>query len=136
MAVRDFKTAASQFLETISTFTSYELMDYVSFVRYAVIVSMISLPRNELYQKIIKGAEIQEVLHSPHQKLLRSYVMSLYECKYAQFFLDLAKIEIVSGYHCLNYNGKGKLHKKKIVGFEERSSLEPSLPILRARNAS
>lgn len=28
MAVRDFKKAANLFLDTISTFTSYELMDY------------------------------------------------------------------------------------------------------------
>lgn len=28
MAVRDFKKAATLFLDTISTFTSYELMDY------------------------------------------------------------------------------------------------------------
>ena len=28
MAIRDFKKAASLFLDTISTFTSYELMDY------------------------------------------------------------------------------------------------------------
>jgi len=96
MSIRDFKTSAAQLLDTISTFTSYELMGYVDFVRYTVIVSMIALPRNELHQKIIKGAEIQEVLHSPQQKLLRSYVTSLYECKYAQFFKDLAEMETVS----------------------------------------
>ena len=28
MAIRDFKKAANLFLDTISTFTSYELMDY------------------------------------------------------------------------------------------------------------
>ena len=28
MAIRDFKKASSLFLDTISTFTSYELMDY------------------------------------------------------------------------------------------------------------
>jgi 26S proteasome regulatory subunit N7 len=95
MAVRDFKTASSQFLETVSTFTSYELMDYVEFVKYAVIAAMLDLPRNEVREKIMKGAEIQEVLHSPNQKLLSSFVMSLYDCKYAQFFKDLAEIESV-----------------------------------------
>lgn len=52
IAVRDFKTAANLFLDTISTFTSYELMDYITFVRYTVYVSMISLPRNQLRDKV------------------------------------------------------------------------------------
>ena len=36
MSIRDFLKAANLFLETISTFTSYELMDYDLFVKYAV----------------------------------------------------------------------------------------------------
>ncbi len=63
MVVRDFKAAANFFLDTISTFTSYELMDYASFVRYTVYVGMIALPRNELRDKVVKGSEILEVLH-------------------------------------------------------------------------
>jgi len=93
MAIRDFKTAADLFLETISTFTSYELMDYIDFVKYTVIVSMVALPRKDLQEKVINGAEIQEVLHS--QPKLKSYMMSLYECKYGEFFRSLAAIETV-----------------------------------------
>lgn len=52
MAVRDFKTAANLFLDTVSTFTSYELMDYKAFVRYTVYVSVISLTRNQLRDKV------------------------------------------------------------------------------------
>ena len=33
IAVRDFGKAAKLFLETVSTFTSYELMDYTQFVK-------------------------------------------------------------------------------------------------------
>jgi 26S proteasome regulatory subunit N7 len=91
MSIRDFKTAAEQFLDTISTFTSNELMDYVEFVKYTVVMGMISLPRNELREKIIKGAEIQEVLHS--QPEVKGFLMSLYDCKYAEFFKHLATIE-------------------------------------------
>jgi len=91
MSIRDFKTASDLFQDTISTFTSYELMDYVEFVKYTVILGMIALPRNELREKIIKGAEIQEVLHS--QPLLNAFVTSLYECKYSQFYVTLAQIE-------------------------------------------
>jgi 26S proteasome regulatory subunit N7 len=93
MSIRDFKTASDLFQDTISTFTSYELMDYVEFVKYTVILGMIALPRNELREKIIKGAEIQEVLHS--QPLLNEFVNSLYECKYAAFYVKLAELEQV-----------------------------------------
>jgi 26S proteasome regulatory subunit N7 len=52
IAIRDFKAAATYFLDTVSTFTSYELMDYTTFVRYTVYISMIALPRNELRDKV------------------------------------------------------------------------------------
>lgn len=91
VAIRDFKSAANFFLDTVSTFTSYELMDYVTFVRYTVYVSLISLPRNELRDKVIKGSEIQEVLHSlPNVK---QYLISLYKCQYADFFKELTVVE-------------------------------------------
>lgn len=91
IAIRDFKSAANFFLDTISTFTSYELMDYQSFVRFTVYISMISLPRNELRDKIIKGAEVQEVLHALDD--VKSYLVSLYSCHYADFFKNLSTVE-------------------------------------------
>lgn len=92
VAIRDFKSAANFFLDTVSTFTSYELMDYITFVRYTVYVAMISLPRNELRDKVIKGAEIQEVLHSLPD--VKAYLFSLYNCLYSDFFKQLAQVEI------------------------------------------
>lgn len=91
IAIRDFKSAATFFLDTVSTFTSYELMDYVTFVQYTVYVSVISLPRKELREKVIKGAEIQEVLHSLPD--VKAYLLSLYDCLYADFFKKLTKVE-------------------------------------------
>lgn len=91
IAVRDFKSAANFFLDTISTFTSYELMDYQTFVRYTVYIAMISLPRNELKSKVVKGSEIQEVLHSIPD--VKDYLDSLYSCQYAEFFVTLSGVE-------------------------------------------
>nr|XP_053654858.1 26S proteasome non-ATPase regulatory subunit 6-like [Cherax quadricarinatus] len=91
MAVRDFKKAATLFLDTISTFTSYELMDYTRFVGYTVLVCMIALPRNDLRTKVVKGSEIQEVLHSAED--LKTYLLSLYECQYHTFFQKLSWVE-------------------------------------------
>jgi len=91
MVVRDFKAAANFFLDTISTFTSYELMDYASFVRYTVYVGMIALPRNELRDKVVKGSEILEVLHGLPE--VKEYLFSLYNCRYGDFFVHLARVE-------------------------------------------
>lgn len=91
MSIRNFSTAANRFLETVATFTSYELMDYKTFVTYTVLASMIALDRPTLRKKVIRGAEIIEVLHGlPHVK---EYLTSLYECRYADFFKGLAKVE-------------------------------------------
>ncbi|UXI19053.1 Alpha-mannosidase [Sarcoptes scabiei] len=91
ITIRDFNQAASLFLDTISTFTCYELCSYETFVAYTVITSMISLPRVELRERVIKGAEILEVLHE--NKELREYLFSLYECEYSRFFVQLCWIE-------------------------------------------
>jgi len=91
LAVRDFLKAANLFLDTVSTFTSYELMDYTQFVKYAVFASMIALERLELHGKVVKGSEILEVLHQcPKDK---QFLNSFYNCQYAEFFQCLADVE-------------------------------------------
>lgn len=91
LSVRDFKTAANLFLETISTFTCYELTEYKSFITYAVLCSMISLPRVDLREKVVKGSEILEVLHGSPD--IQEFLFSLYNCQYAKFFEKLAWVE-------------------------------------------
>lgn len=83
MSIRDFKQAATLFLDTVATFTSYELMDYQTFVTYTVICSMIALERPELREKVML----------PH--LLCGHVMKL--LIYTKFILHLMK-----GFLCLN----------------------------------
>ncbi|KAH7937955.1 hypothetical protein HPB49_018174 [Dermacentor silvarum] len=91
IAIRDFKKAAKLFLDTVSAFTCYELMDYQCFVTYTVIACMISLSRVELLDKVVKGPEILEVMHGIPD--ISEYVFSLYKCRYAIFFRKLAYVE-------------------------------------------
>lgn len=91
MSIRDFKKAAGLFLDTVATFTSYELMDYQTFVTYTVLCGMIALERPQLREKVVKGSEILEVLHSLPK--IRTYLFSLYDCQYAEFFRTLAQME-------------------------------------------
>lgn len=93
MSIREFKEAATLFLDTIATFTSYELMDYPTFVTYTVLCSVIALERPQLREKVVKGSEILEVLHS--LPVIKRYLFSLYDCHYGDFFLALAAVEEV-----------------------------------------
>jgi len=92
MTVRKFKDATDKFLDSISTFTCYELMEYKKFVNYTVLVSIIALKRAELGKKVIQGSEILECLHQ--LPLTQKYLNSLYECHYEEFFKCLAEIEL------------------------------------------
>merc|ERR1719357_1672057 len=67
------------------------IRDYKTFVTYTVYVCMIALKRPDLREKVIKGAEILEVLHSLPS--VRQYLFSLYECRYSVFFQSLATVE-------------------------------------------
>jgi len=107
LTTRDYKNAAQNFLESISTFTSYELMTYNKLVEYTILTSIISLKRAELGTKVIKGAEILECLHQ--LPVLSRYLHSLYDCQYGEFFKSLTDIEQVLlcdrllSRHCIYY---------------------------------
>ena len=57
--------------------------------KYAVHLNIISLPRNELRDEIIRGSEILEVLYSNSD--VKEYLFFLYKCR-ADFFKNLGKL--------------------------------------------
>uniref|UniRef100_A0A0D9VHV9 protein-serine/threonine phosphatase n=1 Tax=Leersia perrieri TaxID=77586 RepID=A0A0D9VHV9_9ORYZ len=85
MATRNFKKAANLFLDSISTFTTYDLFPYDTFVFYTVLTSIISLDRVSLKQKVVDAPEILAVIGKvPH---LSEFLNSLYDCQYKSFFV-------------------------------------------------
>ncbi|GJS52956.1 26S proteasome non-ATPase regulatory subunit 6 [Tanacetum coccineum] len=58
MSTRNFKKAADLFLDSISTFTTYEIFPYDTFIFYTVLASIISLDRVSLKQKVVDAPEI------------------------------------------------------------------------------
>ncbi|KAI3911132.1 hypothetical protein MKW92_021522 [Papaver armeniacum] len=85
---RNFKKAADLFLDSISTFTTYELLSYDTFIFYTVLTSIISLDRVSLKQKVVDAPEILTVLGKiPH---LPEFMNSLYDCQYKSFFIAFA----------------------------------------------
>jgi len=90
LSIRDFKKSANVLLDTISTFTAVELLDYQNYIFYTTVVSAVSLDRVTLKQKVINSPEILAVIDNiPH---LSSLINSLYNCSWAEFFVALAGI--------------------------------------------
>eukprot|EP00245_Coleochaete_scutata_P006944 TRINITY_DN217_c0_g1_i1.p1 TRINITY_DN217_c0_g1~~TRINITY_DN217_c0_g1_i1.p1 ORF type:complete len:387 (+),score=111.59 TRINITY_DN217_c0_g1_i1:127-1287(+) len=88
MTTRQFKQAAELFLDSISTFTTYELFSYNTFVLYTVLVSIISLDRPSLSKKVVDAPEILTIIGEiPH---LADFLNSLYGCQYKKFFIAFA----------------------------------------------
>ena len=106
-----FRNATELFLGAISTFTSYELMDYDKFIKLAVITSMLALPRPTLREKICQGSEIAEVLHD--DPATKQYLFSFYNSQFqtVSFMIDrMIDIENIfsfsDAWHSLNKNWK------------------------------
>jgi len=90
MSIRDFKKACTLFLETLSTFTSYELFNYDTFIFYTVLLGVLTLDRVSLKSKVITAPEVlQAIFNTPS---LNEYLNSLYNCNYSQFFVSLANL--------------------------------------------
>jgi len=90
MATREFKKAAMLFLDSIATFTTYELFPYSTFVFYTIVVSIVSLDRVTLKKKVVDTPEILTVIGEiPHAA---PFLNCLYECKYAEFMKAFASV--------------------------------------------
>lgn len=63
LSIRDFATAAKLFFETVATFTCSEIMEYATFVQYAVLLALIAFSRPELKSKasIVGAVKLAEV---------------------------------------------------------------------------
>lgn len=54
----EVKKAGPLLLECIETFTCTEICTYESFIFYTVLINIITLPRTELYKKVIKNPQV------------------------------------------------------------------------------
>ncbi|KAL9262163.1 26S proteasome non-ATPase regulatory subunit 6-like protein [Drosera capensis] len=88
MSARNFKKAASLLLDSISTFTTYDLFSYDTFIFYTVLTSIISLDRVSLKQKVVDAPEILTVIGKI--PFLSEFLNSLYDCRYKEFFSAFA----------------------------------------------
>ncbi|KAJ2778022.1 proteasome regulatory particle subunit [Coemansia javaensis] len=88
---RQFKEASTLFIECLSTYSSPELMPMSEFVCHGALACAVVLGRADLKKKVLDAPEVVEVVGAiPNvDRMLRS----LYDCKYADFFVALAAVD-------------------------------------------
>lgn len=69
LTIRSYALAAPLLLDSLSTFTSYELCTYSSLVIYAVLAGTVSLKRVEFKSKVVDAPEIKAVLGNGEEKV-------------------------------------------------------------------
>ncbi len=69
LTIRAYNLAAPLLLDSLSTFTSYELCSYSSLVVYSVLAGSVSLKRVDFKAKVVDAPEIKAILGSGEEKL-------------------------------------------------------------------
>ncbi|MCJ1279673.1 hypothetical protein MMC21_007497 [Puttea exsequens] len=69
LTTRSYHLAAPLLLDSLSTFTSYELCSYSSLVVYSVLAGSISLKRVDFKSKVVDAPEIRAILGTGEEKL-------------------------------------------------------------------
>ncbi|KAL1644931.1 proteasome regulatory particle subunit [Diplodia intermedia] len=69
LTVRSYNQAAPLLLDSLSTFTSYELCSYSNLVIYAVLAGSVSLKRVDFKSKVVDAPEIKAILGDGEEKL-------------------------------------------------------------------
>ncbi|KAI9818782.1 MAG: hypothetical protein M1827_007602 [Pycnora praestabilis] len=69
LTVRSYNLAAPLLLDSLSTFTSYELCSYSSLVVYSVLAGAVSLKRVDFKTKVVDAPEIKAILGDGEEKL-------------------------------------------------------------------
>lgn len=69
LTVRSYNLAAPLLLDSLSTFTSYELCSYSSLVVYSVLTGSLSLKRVDFKAKVVDAPEIKAILGESEDKL-------------------------------------------------------------------
>ena len=70
LTVRSYNLAAPLLLDSLSTFTSYELCTYSNLVVYSVLAGSVSLKRVDFKSKVVDAPEIKAILGDGDDKML------------------------------------------------------------------
>lgn len=90
MSVRDWKQAATLFLNVMPTFTATEVVEFKDFVFYTVILSMAALDRPTIREQLLSSPEVKSVIKdTPH---LEMFLDSYFHSRYQEFMQEFVPI--------------------------------------------
>lgn len=69
LTIRSYNIAAPLLLDSLSTFTSYELCSYSALVLYAVLAGTLALKRTDFKTKVVDAPEIKAIMGSGEEKM-------------------------------------------------------------------
>uniref|UniRef100_A0A8C9VJC5 26S proteasome non-ATPase regulatory subunit 6 n=1 Tax=Scleropages formosus TaxID=113540 RepID=A0A8C9VJC5_SCLFO len=98
VAIRDFKQAAELFLDTVSTFTSYELMDYKTFVTYTV-YDWLFAPHYRYYVREMRILAYSQLLES-YRSLTLGYMAEAFGVSTEFIDQELSRFIAAGRLHC------------------------------------
>jgi 26S proteasome regulatory subunit N7 len=117
MLVRDLKTAAELFVSSIATFTCVELMDYKTFVFYAVVTSMVTMERKIIRKDVIHSPDVLAIIRDIPN--LKTFLESFYGCEYKQFFESFVKIiEVIKKDAYLGTHANFYIKEMRLVAYK------------------
>jgi 26S proteasome regulatory subunit N7 len=90
LSTRAWEKAANLLLETLATYTCTELFDYKRFIFYTMVVSLVTLKRQDLKKRIIDSPEVLSVIDDIPD--MGNLVNSFYNADYRLFFQSLAGV--------------------------------------------
>ncbi|XXQ34073.1 PCI domain-containing protein [Plasmodiophora brassicae] len=90
LLTREFAEAAPLLLDSVSTFTCYELFSYRRFVLYTVLCTTVTQPRNLIREKLVNAPDVLAVIRDIDQ--LYQLLTSLSKCEYRSFFASLLSV--------------------------------------------
>lgn len=90
MLIRQFKPAALNLLDILATFNSPEMFSFLDFVKYTVLMSLVSLDRAAIRTKVVHAPEILSVIRD--LPVLRQFMDSLFRCEYKSFMQAFVQI--------------------------------------------
>jgi len=107
MMSRNWKEAATLFLNVMPTFTASEVVEFKDFVFYTVILTMVSLDRPALRNQLVQSPEVLSVIkETPH---LQEFMESYFHCQYKTFMqkfvfiINTVKADRYLSKHCRHF---------------------------------
>jgi 26S proteasome regulatory subunit N7 len=89
-STRNFPKAAELLLDSVATFSCYELINYRTFIFTTTVVSLVVLDRPTLKKKIIDCSDVVAIL--PEIPAVQDLLKALYSCQYRKVFPSLTGV--------------------------------------------